>query len=97
MPNGFRQSRDHQLVRRCHELEDQLAATRKHADEFTQETADRIGSLYNLIGEIYRDLDLLHADLANGCSVEVAGRELVRTLQMIRQFTDEQRKGQEGG
>lgn len=97
MPNGFRQSRDHQLIRRCHELEDQLAATRKHADEFTQEAADRIGSLYNLIDEIYIDLDLLHADLVNGCTVEVAGRELTRTLQTIRQFTDEQRKGQGNG
>lgn len=55
----------------------------------------RAANLEGVLREVDRDLSALQTDLANGCSVEVAGRELIRTLQTIRKVTGDQRKGSE--
>lgn len=89
------QKRIRDLVNQRNRLQDQLVATRKHFDEMAAEASDLVGQFLNTLATVYKDLESLHTDMVNGCSVEVAGREIVRVLHLIRQVTEDKGRGQD--
>lgn len=65
--------------------------------EQNQRTINRRNLLAAVLNETACELELLQVDLANGCSVTVAARELTRTLSKIRKVLGDQASGQGDG
>lgn len=71
--------------------------TARWYQEQTQRVIRERNVYEDALREVVRDLEPLRTDLANGCSVTVASRELTRTLDKIRKVMGDRTSGTNEG